>query len=138
MIVAGLCHSYKLEAAFLGIHQPGDRYMIALYRGSADLSPETTTYEARGEVSGDGYRAGGQPLTGFAPDLQDGTAFADWNDPVWPAATITARGALIYNASKGNRAVVVLDFGEDKGSINAPFRAIFPTPSAETAIVRLR
>lgn len=124
-ITDGLCRSY-LRDVVRGHHQPGDDYRLALYGASASLSEATTAYTTTGEVSGPGYEAGGMSLTGFV-DSQDGrTITVSWDDPVWSVATITARGALIYNASRNNAAVAVLAFGGDVQSTDAPFTVQLP------------
>lgn len=138
MIVQGVADSFRLEI-LTGVHQPKDVYRIALYRATAELSPITTQYQTDGEVIGSpGYDAGGQILTGYQVALQDRVAFLDWADPLWPLATITARGALIYNASKGNRAVAVLDLEKDFTSTNGNFLVMLPEPTSQTALIRIR
>lgn len=137
MIAQALCNSYKAEI-LQGIHQAGDSYRIALYTAAASLSKDTTEYTAAGEASGAGYTAGGLELAGFTVGLDGDTAYLDWTtDPRWPVATVTARGALIYNATRGNKAVAVLDFGGDIASSNAPFLITLPLPAAGTALVRI-
>jgi hypothetical protein len=44
---------------------------------------------------------------------------------------------LIYNVTQGNKSVAVLDFGSDKTVSNDTFQIIFPTPDANSAIVRI-
>ena len=136
-IVHGICDSYKQEI-LRGIHTDTDTYMIALYDATATLDNTTTVYTTVGEVTGTGYTAGGQALTGFSVTLSGSTAILDFTtDPVWPSATITARGALIYNASKGNRAVMVIDFGADQTSTNGNFTVQFPVPDAVNGLIRI-
>lgn len=129
-------NSFKQEI-LAGIHQAGDTYLIALYTSAATLSKATTVYTVAHEVVGAGYVAGGQVLAGYTPQLFADTAVVDWTSPVWPGSTITARGALVYNASRGNRAVAVLDFGTDITSTAGPFTVSFPTPGAATSLVRV-
>src|SRR6185295_1759618 len=118
-ITAAVCNSFKQDV-LNGVHQPGDTYKIALYTSAASLSKSTTAYSATNEVSGTGYSAGGLALSGFTVGLDTDTAYIDWTtDPVWNPATLSARGALIYNASRSNKAVAVLDFGADIVSTNA-------------------
>jgi hypothetical protein len=139
-ITAGICDSFKLEClpTAAGIHFSGDTYKIALYTSAATLSPSTTVYSATNEVAGTGYAAGGQALSGLQTALDGSTAMLVWTtDPVWAASTITARGALIYNSSKANRAICVLDFGSDVTSTNGPFTVQFPADVAATALVRM-
>src|SRR5262249_4788055 len=107
MITQAICNSYKTEL-FQGVHQPGDDYRMALYVASATLSKATTAYTSSGEVAdGGGYTAGGQSLTGFSVALDGDIAVLDFDDAVWAAATITARGALLYNATRANKALAV-------------------------------
>jgi hypothetical protein len=127
-----------------GVHNfDSDTFYIALYTGSADLGPDTTVYASTGEVSGSGYTAGGQALTVSVPPTYalNGafipTAYISFANISWPSATFTTRGALIYNSSKGNKSVAVLDFGNDKTVSNATFTVQFPTADANSAIVRI-
>lgn len=136
-IVAAVTNSYKQDV-LNGVHQPGDAYKIALYVAAAALSKSTTAYSAANEASGQGYTAGGQALVGFTVGIDVDTAYLDWTtDPVWNAATLTARGALIYNSTRSNKAVAVLDFGADITSTAAPFTITLPAPTAAAAVVRL-
>jgi hypothetical protein len=52
-------------------------------------------------------------------------------------ATITARGALIYNSSKSDKAVAVLNFGSDKTSTSGSFTIQMPTNDATNALIRI-
>lgn len=136
-----LCTSFKKEL-FEGVHDftagTGDTFKIALYTSSATLDASTTAYSATNEVSGTGYTAGGEALTNVSPTTSGTTAFVDFADVTWSSATITARGALIYNSTAaGNPAVAVLDFGADKTSTAGDFTVIFPTDDASNAIVRI-
>jgi len=119
----------------------GDTIYMALYTSSASLDASTSAYTASGEASGTGYAAGGQELTKVAPTSSGTTAFIDFADETWSTATITARGALIYNTTPAhtytNPSVVVLDFGGDKTSTSGDFTVLFPTADASNAILRL-
>jgi hypothetical protein len=110
---------------------------IALYTSSATLDASTTAYSATNEVSGTGYVAGGNSLTAVAPTSSGTTAFTDFNDTTWSTATITARGALIYNSTQSNKAIAVLDFGADKTSTAGDFTIVFPTADSSNAIIRI-
>jgi hypothetical protein len=113
-------------------------FKIALYTSSATLGAATTAYSVTNEVSGTGYTAGGNTLTISAnPTTSGTTAFLDFADTTWSAATITARGALIYKDGGGNPAVAVLDFGADKTSTAGDFTIQFPTADASNAILRI-
>jgi len=112
-------------------------YKIALYTSAATLGATTTSYSSTNEVVGTGYTAGGKILTvSQIPTSSGTTAFIDFADTTWSTATITARGALIYN-STDNTAVAVLDFGSDKISTSGDFTIVFPTPDASNAILRI-
>jgi hypothetical protein len=135
-ITAALCNSYKQEI-LSGTHSSSDTYKIALYTSSATLSKATTAYSSTNEVSGTGYSAGGATLSGFATSLDTDTAILDFTDPTWASSTITARGALIYNSSKSNKAVAVLDFGSDITSTAGTFTVTLPAAAAATGLIRI-
>lgn len=130
--------SFKVEV-LNGVHNfSTDQFKIALYTSSATLDATTTAYSSTNEVSGSGYSAGGNNLTvSVTPTSGGTTAYASFSNTSWPASTITARGALIYNASKSNRAVAVLDFGSDKVSTAGDFTVVFPAANSTSAIVRI-
>ena len=134
-----LCTSFKKEV-LEGLHDfnvGANTYKLALYTNSASFTAATTVYTATNEVSGTGYSAGGGTLTNIDPTTSGTTAFIDFADLTFSSATITARGALIYNSTNGNRTVCVLDFGTDKTSTAGDFTIVFPTADASNAIVRI-
>lgn len=138
-ITAAICNSFKLEClpTVAGVHLSGDSYKLALYTSLATLTKATTVYSSANEVVGSGYTAGGIVLVGFTTALDGDTAYIDWTtDPVWNPATITARGGLIYNASRSDKAVCVLDFLGDITSTAGPFTVTLPAAAAGTALVR--
>jgi hypothetical protein len=145
-ITQALATSFKVEI-LNGVHAFGtsviraattaDVYKIALYTSSATLDATTTAYTTTNEVVGTNYTAGGNTLTNVAPTSSGTTAFLDFADTTWATATITARGAMIYNSTQGNKAVAILDFGSDKTSTAGAFTIIFPTADASDAIVRI-
>ena len=110
-----------------------DTFKIALYTASADLNESTTVYSSVNEVSGGGYTLGGVTMTGVTISSSGYTAYIDFADVVFNAS-VTARCALIYNSSRANRSVAVLDFGSDKTSTN--FTITMPTNSATSALIR--
>jgi hypothetical protein len=126
--------SFKKEL-YQAIHDLStDTIKIALYTGNADLNADTTVYTTTNEVSGTGYTAGGQVMTGVAISSSGYVAYANWNNVAWTAA-LTARCALIYNASKGNKSIAVLDFGSDKTSTTT-FTITMPANTSTTALIR--
>ncbi len=139
-ISQAMCTSFKVEL-LQGVHNftasTGDTFKIALYTSSATLGASTTAYTVSDEVSGTGYTAGGNTLTNVTPTSSGTTAFTDFSDTTWTTATITARGALIYNSSESDQAVCVLDFGSDKTSTAGNFTIVFPTADASNAIIRI-
>lgn len=135
MISQTLTTSFK-EQLFLAVHDfSTDTFKIALYVAAADLGPTTTVYTATEETSGSGYVAGGIALTGATVMTLSTTAYVDFASAVFSAA-VTARGALIYNASKGNKAVAVLDFGADKTSTTT-LTVTMPANTSTSALIRL-
>lgn len=136
-ITQAMCNSFKTELLG-GTHDlDTDTIKIALFTSSATLGASTTAYSTTNEVSGTGYTAGGNTLAGAAISLSGSTAIVDFSDTTWSSATITARGALIYNSSKADRAIAVLDFGSDKSSTNGDFTVVFPAADASNAIIRI-
>lgn len=139
-ISQAMCTSFKVEL-LQGVHNftasTGDTFKIALYTSSATLGATTTVYTTSNEVVGTGYTAGGNTLTNVTPTSSGTTAFTDFADTTWSTATITARGALIYNSTETNKAVCVLDFGSDKTSTAGSFTIVFPTADASNAIIRI-
>jgi hypothetical protein len=133
MIVQTQTTSFKKEL-YEAIHNfSTDTFKIALYTANANLDEATTAYSAANEVSGTGYVAGGIALTGTTIGSSGYTAFVNFANAAFGAA-VTARCALIYNSSKANRSVVVLDFGSDKTS--AAFVVTMPANTATTALIR--
>lgn len=129
--------SFK-QQILLGEHNlDTDVIKIALYTSTATLDASTTAYSANNEVVGTGYVAGGKTLTGATVSLSGTTAYVDFSDVTWSSSSITARGALIYNSSKSNKAIAVLDFGADKTSSASDFTIQFPTNDASSAVIRI-
>lgn len=142
-----MCTSFKKELLY-GVHDfdlaNGDTFKIALYDNNASFDASTTAYTTSNEVSGTGYTAGGGALTNVDPTSSGTTALTDFADETFSTATITARGALIYNTTPNtgsitvtNPSVVVLDFGSDKTSTAGDFTIVFPTADASNAIIRI-
>ena len=137
-----MCTSFKVEI-LKGVHDftasTGNTFKLALYDNSASFTAATTAYTATNEVANSGsYSAGGGTLVSVTPVASGTTALCDFADLAFTSATITARGALIYNSSAaGNPTVAVLDFGADKTSTTGTFTIQFPTADATNAIVRI-
>jgi len=140
-----MCTSFKKEL-LEGKHDftnGQDVYKLALYTNSASFTAATTAYTTSNEVSASGsYTAGGGALTNVTPTTSGTTALTDFADKTYTSATITARGALIYNTQTGGgsgttNTVVVLDFGSDKSSTSGDFQIVFPTADASNAIIRI-
>jgi hypothetical protein len=138
--------SFKVEL-FQAVHNFGptspNTFKIALYTENANLGPNTTVYTTSSEVVGAGYTAGGNTLViSTSPTSGDNnasvtTAFVSFSNTSWASASFTARGALIYNSTQGNKSVAVLDFGADKTVTGTTFQIEFPTASATSAIIRI-
>ena len=150
--------SFKKELLF-GAHDfdtsTGDTFKLALYTNSADgtdfggsttdMDETITAYNATNEVGNSGsYSAGGGTLNTVDPTTSGTTALVDFDDLTFTTATITARGAVIYNSTPNttsialtNPAILVLDFTEDKTSTAGDFTITFPTASASEAIIRI-
>lgn len=125
--------SFKAEL-YQGVHDLlTDTLKIALFTANANLGAETTVYSTQNEVSGSGYTPGGIQLTGVTINTNGYTAYVNFNDANFGAA-VTARCALIYNASKSDKSIAVLDFGSDKTS--ASFKITMPANSPTTALIR--
>lgn len=156
-ITQAMCTSFKAEL-MLAVHDfretGGDTFKLALYTSSASLDANTTAYTSADEVSSSGtnYTAGGGTLVNLGVVTSDntastGTGFTDFSDLTFTNATITARGALIYNSTPSansnanttltNAAVAVLDFGSDKSSTDGDFTIVFPSATNTTAIIRI-
>lgn len=146
-ITQAMCTSFKSEL-LSGVHNFGngvtratpnaDTYKIALYTSSATLGSGTTVYNTSNEVVGAGYTAGGNTLTiTQVPTSSGTTAYISFGDTSWVNATFTARGALIYNQTQGNKAVAVFDFGGDRQVITGTFTVAFPAVTGSTAVLRI-
>lgn len=127
--------SFKVEL-LQGVHDLStDTLKLALYTSEATLNETTTVYTVTNEVSGGGYTAGGVILTGVTINSSGSTAYVSFNNPVWSPASFTTAGGLIYNASKANRSIAVLSFGNNKTATNT-FTIQMPTNAASSALLR--
>jgi hypothetical protein len=129
----------SFKAEILGGVQDLDTDVIkmALYTSAATLDATTTAYTTSNEVVGTGYTAGGNTLASPTVSTSGTTAYVDFADTSWTSATITARGALIYNSSKSNKAIAVLDFGSDKTATAGTFTVQMPANTATDALIRI-
>lgn len=136
MINQGQTTSFKREI-LLGVHDlPVDALYIALYTAFASIDAATTVYTSVSEITGTGYTAGGILLTNVTVSAIDGVAYVSFDNPTWSPATLTARGALIYNSTKGNKSIAVLDFGSDK-TMSPAFVITLPANAATSAVIRI-
>ena len=154
-ITQAMCTSFKAEL-MLAVHDfrvtGGDTFKLALYTSSATVDANTTAYTSSNEVTGTNYTAGGGTLSRLGvvtsnTSASAGTGFTDFSDLTFTNATITARGALIYNNTPSansnanttltNAAVCALDFGSDKTSTDGDFTIVFPAATNTTAIIRI-
>jgi hypothetical protein len=136
MIVQTQTTSFKAEL-YEGIHDLiDDTIKIALFNANADLLASTTAYSTNQEVTGTGYTAGGNTLTGATVRSSGTTAYVSFDNTSWSSASFTSRGALIYNSSKANRSIAVLNFGSDKIVANGTLTIEFPSNDVTSAIIR--
>jgi hypothetical protein len=136
MIVQTQTTSFKAEL-YEGIHDLiDDTIKIALFNANADLTANTTAYSTNQEVTGTGYTAGGNTLTGATVRSNGTTAYVSFDNTSWSSASFTSRGALIYNSSKANRSIAVLNFGSDKIVANGTLTIEFPSNDVTSAIIR--
>ena len=134
MIVQTQTTSFKAEV-YQAVHDLlTDTIKIALYTSNANLDADTTVYSTSEEVVASGYTAGGEVMTGVALNTSGYTVYVNWANTSW-STSVTARCALIYNASQGNKSIAVLDFGSDKTSTTT-FTITMPANTATSALIR--
>jgi len=139
-ITQAMCTSFKkelLEGTHNFKNSGGSTFKLALFTSSATLGAATTAYATTNEATGTNYTAGGANLTRVDPSSSGTTALTDFADLTFSTATVTANGALIYNSSASDKAVIVLAFGGDKTSTAGDFTIQFPTADASNAIIRI-
>jgi len=132
-----LCTSFKKELLEATHNFGSHEFKIALYTDAVTLGADTTVYSADNEVSGTGYTEGGVTLTASTVASGDGVGFVNFSDATWASSSFTARGALIYNSSQSNKAVMVLDFGDNKTSNNSTFKVGMPANTSTAALIRI-
>lgn len=136
-IRTAICNSFKREL-LQGIHDfTNDVFKLALYTSSANLDETTTSYTTAGEVVGTNYPPGGRVVSGMTVTQSGNHILIDFDDVVFPNVTITVKGCLLYNSSKGNRAVAVWNFDSEKIVTASDFTVVVPAPTTTTAVIRL-
>jgi hypothetical protein len=137
MLTAGLTATFK-QQVLLGVHDfLNDVFKIALYNSTATLDSSTTVYTTVGEVTSAGYTEGGQVLLVPTVGVGNDTGYASFASPIWYGTTFSVRGALIYNFTKSNKSVGVLNFGIDQTTLGQNFEIRFPANNPETSIIRI-
>jgi hypothetical protein len=137
-IVQGQTMNFKYQLYTGGVFNLStDAIYMALYNGNANLNNTTTVYTTVNEISGSGYTAGGQLMTGigFGFDLINNIAYINWNNVIWSPAAFTARCALIYDQTASNAAIAVIDFGSEKTCSNS-FTVTMPANTSTSALIR--
>ena len=142
-VTTAVCNSFKTEV-LEAEHDFGvstQVYKIALYLTGATINKSTTSYGTTSESSGTNYAAGGKKLAVASQlvTLETDTACVDFGNVSWETATITAKGATIYNFSSSTKkkAVCVLNFGGNKTSTAGTFTVQFPAVTDTQAILRI-
>jgi hypothetical protein len=135
----GLTTSFKLDMVNGRQNVASDALKMALYTAFADINENTTVYSSDNEISGTGYTAGGQALSNVTVNsTSNGIVYVSFSNPVWDPAQFTARGALIYNTTRSNASIAVLDFGSDKTQAgNNTFTVTLPPDTASSALIRI-
>jgi len=134
MIVQTQTTSFKAEL-YQGTHNLlSDTLKMALYTSFASLNADTTVYTTTGEITGTGYTAGGNLVTGATVNTSGYTAYVSFNNVIWTNSSLMARCALLYNVSKGNKSICVIDFGSDKSQVN--FTVTMPANTSTSALIR--
>ena len=134
MIVQTQTTSFKAEL-YQGTHNLlSDTLKMALYTSFASLNADTTVYTTTGEITGTGYTAGGNLVTGATVNTSGYTAYVNFNNVIWTNSSLMARCALLYNVSKGNKSICVIDFGSDKSQVN--FTSTMPANTSTSALIR--
>jgi hypothetical protein len=137
-IYQGLTTSFKVDILEGKQNIASDTLKMALYTAYATLDQDTTAYSSANEISGTGYTAGGQTLSNVTINSGSNTVYVSFSNVVWNPAQFTTRGALIYNSTKSNASIAVLDFGSDKIQTgNNTFSVILPPDTESSALIRI-
>ena len=137
-IYQGLTTSFKVDMLNGKQNVASDTLKMALYTAYAELDQNTTAYTPANEISGTGYTVGGQTLSNVTINSGSNTVYVSFSNVVWSPAQFTTRGALIYNSTKSNASIAVLDFGSDKIQTgNNTFTVILPPDTESSALIRI-
>ena len=138
-IYQGLTTSFKVDILNGRQNIASDTLKMALYDGYVDLNENTSEYTTTNEITGTGYTAGGESLSNVSiSSTSNGIVYVSFANVVWSSAQFTARGALIYNATRANASVATLDFGSDKTqAANGTFTVTLPPDTASSALIRI-
>jgi hypothetical protein len=137
-IYQGLTTSFKVDMLNGKQNVASDTLKMSLYTAYATLDQDTTAYTSANEISGTGYTAGGQTLSNVTINSGSNTVYVSFSNVVWDPAQFTTRGALIYNSTKSNASIAVLDFGSDKIQTgNNTFTVILPPDTESSALIRI-
>jgi hypothetical protein len=136
MITQTATTSFKSNILTGGQDLTTDTIKLALYTGDANLTADTTAYTTTNEVVGTGYTAGGKTCTNVTVNILNGVAYVSFDNLTWTSSAFTCRGALIYNASKSNKSIAVLNFGSDK-TCSSTFTVTLPANTYTSAIIRV-
>jgi hypothetical protein len=104
-------------------------FKLALYTSSASIGRDTTVYTTTEEYVGTGYTAGGFALTNVTPVVVNGELRLTWSDCSF-GASLTPRGAMVYNTTVSNEAVYIVDYGNSGVKVTGKF------PSTGIIIIR--
>lgn len=123
-----ICTSFRQEM-LLGLHDlEGDTLKMALYNDSATIDVGTAVYTVFHEIVQSGYTAGGVTLENVSVSIVGDTVVFDCDDAVWESVTFSSdppRVALLYNASQGNKAFCVINFGSNQIVTSGDFKFAF-------------
>ena len=137
-IYQGLTTSFKVDMLEGKQNVASDTLKMALYTAYATLDQDTTEYTPANEISGTGYTVGGKTLSNVTINSGSNTVYVSFSNVVWDPAQFTTRGALIYNSTKSNASIAVLDFGSDKIQTgNNTFTVILPPDTQSSALIRI-
>jgi len=137
-IYQGLTTSFKVDMLNGKQNVASVTLKMALYTAYATLNQDTTAYTSDNEISGTGYTVGGKTLSNVTINSGSNTVYVSFSNVVWNPAQFTTRGALIYNATKSNASIAVLDFGSDKIQTgNNTFTVNLPPDTESSALIRI-